>query len=188
MIPPTCISILSLVCSIIIGIEGGILYPRASKTRDLQYLDGLWHFSLNASASSQELSGNPNDKDIYLMPVPSSYNDILTSSEGRDHLGPVVYQKRFFSPSTWTREKRRIWLRFGSVCYSAKVYINEKFAFDHSIGHLPFAGEITGLVNDDENTIKIIVDNTLTSTTIPQGSVTTLPGCGKYSALRLGTQ
>ncbi|XP_028146418.1 beta-glucuronidase isoform X4 [Diabrotica virgifera virgifera] len=175
MIPPTYISTFLLVC-LIISIQAGILYPKASKTRDLQYLDGLWSFSLNASASSQELSGNPNDKDIHLMPVPSSYNDILTSSEGRDHLGSVVYQRRFIVPSTWTRERRRIWLRFGSVCYSAKVYVNEKFAFDHSIGHLPFAGEITDLVNDDENTIKVIVDNTLTSTTIPQGSVSTLPG------------
>ncbi|XP_050511632.1 beta-glucuronidase isoform X1 [Diabrotica virgifera virgifera] len=175
MIPPTYISTFLLVC-LIISIQAGILYPKASKTRDLQYLDGLWSFSLNASASSQELSGNPNDKDIHLMPVPSSYNDILTSSEGRDHLGPVVYQKKFFSPSTWTKEGRKIWLRFGSVCYSAKVYINDKFAFAHAIGHLPFAGEITSLVNDDENTIKVIVDNTLTPTTIPQGSVTTLPG------------
>lgn len=68
--------------------------------------------------------GGEDDQDIYLMPVPSSYNDIPTTSEARDHVGPVTYEKTFFIPSSW-RSNKRIWLRFGSVCYSAQVVSNK---------------------------------------------------------------
>ncbi|XP_028146428.1 beta-glucuronidase [Diabrotica virgifera virgifera] len=159
-------------------VNGGILYPRITETRELISLDGLWHFSLNVNGSFNEksgLSGNANDKDIHLMPVPSSYNDIPTTLDARDHLGPVRYERSFRIPNGWQAEKR-IWLRFGSVCYSAKVYINDKLALTHAIGHLPFTGEITSLLNDAENVIKVIVDTTLTSTTVPQGYIETLPG------------
>jgi beta-glucuronidase len=53
------------------------------------------------------------------MPVPSSYNDITTSSVLRDHVGPVWYEKTFFVPSSWRDE--RIFLRFGSINYLAEI-------------------------------------------------------------------
>lgn len=46
----------------------------------------------------------------------------------------------------------------------------------HKIGHLPFEADITSFVTNKRNTIKVIVDNTLSSSTIPQGSQETLPG------------
>lgn len=55
------------------------------------------------------------------MPVPSSYNDITTSSELRDHLGAVWYQRTFFVPSSW--REQRVFVRFGSVHYLAQVVI-----------------------------------------------------------------
>lgn len=54
------------------------------------------------------------------MPVPSSYNDVLTSLAGRDHFGSVVYERSFYIPKNWLSDGR-IWIRFGSVCYSATV-------------------------------------------------------------------
>ena len=53
------------------------------------------------------------------MPVPSSYNDLTTSSELRDHVGPVWYERTFFVPASWA--ERRVFLRFGSVNYLAQV-------------------------------------------------------------------
>lgn len=54
------------------------------------------------------------------MPVPSSYNDIFTTLEGRDHFGGAAYKRDFYVPENWLRSGR-IWMRFGSVCYSAIV-------------------------------------------------------------------
>ncbi|CAG9854510.1 unnamed protein product [Phyllotreta striolata] len=156
--------------------ECGILYPRESASREKVSLDGLWHFSLSTNGSNPKdgLTGNVDDHDISLMPVPSSFNDIPTTLEARDHLGPVLYERTFRVPSRW--KSSRIWLRFGSVCYSAKVYINGELAASHEIGHLPFAAEITSFLTDEENTVRVIVDTTLNQTTIPQGSIDTLPG------------
>lgn len=53
------------------------------------------------------------------MPVPSSYNDITTSSDLRDYVGPVWYERTFFVPSAWSDLK--VFLRFGSVNYHALV-------------------------------------------------------------------
>lgn len=56
------------------------------------------------------------------MPVPSSYNDITTSRELRDHVGAVWYQRTFFVPSSW--RDQRVFVRFGSVNYLAQVVSN----------------------------------------------------------------
>lgn len=55
------------------------------------------------------------------MPVPASYNDILSTIEGRDHVGGVRYQKKFVVPNSWINNSSRVVLRFGSVCVSARV-------------------------------------------------------------------
>lgn len=59
--------------------------------------------------------------DVISMPVPSSYNDITVSKEIRDHLGVVWYDRTFFAPDSWRQQGYRVWLRFGSVHYSAQV-------------------------------------------------------------------
>lgn len=54
--------------------------------------------------------------------------------------------------------------------------MNGELALSHEIGHLPFVGEVTSFLKlKDENNITVIVNNILTSTTIPQGSVIYLP-------------
>ena len=53
------------------------------------------------------------------MPVPSSYNDITTSRDLRDHMGSVWYQRSFFAPASW--REQRVFVRFGSVNYIAQV-------------------------------------------------------------------
>lgn len=54
------------------------------------------------------------------MPVPASYNDIGEDAGLRDHVGTVWYDRRFFIPKYWLKEKR-VWIRFGSVHYDAIV-------------------------------------------------------------------
>ena len=72
------------------------------------------------------------------MPVPSSYNDITANASIRDHVGWVWYDRDFFTPAEWSLG-RVVNLRFGSVHYFAKVYVNGKFVGEHAGGHLPFS-------------------------------------------------
>ncbi|KAJ8974536.1 hypothetical protein NQ317_009103 [Molorchus minor] len=163
------ISFLAALSSIfLVKVDCGILDPRHAKRREQISLDGLWKFSL-IDYDGAKKSVQASDY-IDIMAVPSSYNDISASENVRDHVGVVQYQRSFVIPSTWG--SKRIWLRFGSVCYSAGVYINGELALSHEIGHLPFVGEITSFVKaGDVNQIEVLVNNTLTNDTIPQGDV-----------------
>lgn len=155
----------------IVQSNAGILYPRSSITREVHSLDGLWKFSLcNSNVTVDDDCLEKDDsEDLELMPVPSSYNDISTDDNVRDHVGIVKYQRNFVVPKSW--DQKAVWLRFGSVCYAAKVYLNGKLAMSHEIGHLPFAANVSPFIKFGiENDIVVLVNNTLTNTTIPQGS------------------
>ena len=119
------------------GGGGGILYPRESETREVKSLDGIWNFKLSPKSDSvQAYKEKWFSKELkesggttIPMPVPASYNDITTFKEIRDFIGVVWYDRKFFVPGSWS-ENQRIWLRFGSVCYSTMVVSNNnKFSF-----------------------------------------------------------
>jgi beta-glucuronidase len=106
--------------------SAGILYPRASESRDLRTLDGLWSFALtnNSVNGRAEKWYRVNfkavdDLNVQSMPVPASYNDIGSDADLRDHVGLVWYQRNFFVPKSWNGQ--RVWIRFSSVCRAAEV-------------------------------------------------------------------
>ena len=106
------------------------------------------------------------------MPVPSSYNDITQKREIRDYLGWAWYDRQFFVPQVWKTEDLKMILRFGSVHYNAVVFVNGINVVNHTGGHLPFEADITSVLNfDKENLLTVVVNNTLTRHTVPQGSV-----------------
>ncbi|XP_044728343.1 beta-glucuronidase-like [Chrysoperla carnea] len=150
------------------------LYPRDSETRDHRTLDGIWNFMLeppsNVDTDYWFLRPLDSYSNATVMPVPSSYNDIATDKKIRDHVGPVWYDRTFFVPFAWDSSRLRVWLRFGSVNYAAKVWLNGEFALSHKIGHLPFESDVTNLLLFGEtNRITVEVDNTLDYNSIPQG-------------------
>ncbi|XP_067008358.2 beta-glucuronidase isoform X2 [Anabrus simplex] len=158
---------------------GGMLYPRESETREVRSLDGIWRFRLSSDDPLEGFRDKWYDEDLTQtgetmpMPVPSSYNDITQDKAIRDHLGLVWYDRTFFVPQSWLQNKNRVWLRFGSVNYAAQVWVNGQLSVAHEIGHLPFQAEITSAVKfGEENRVTVVVDNTLLSTTVPQGSIT----------------
>ncbi|XP_015597395.1 beta-glucuronidase isoform X2 [Cephus cinctus] len=155
----------------------GLLFPRESESREIKSLDGLWDFMVSPSEDTlkghreawyaQELSKAGK---VIQMPVPSSYNDIPTSSAIRDHVGAVWYEKTFFVATSWIDQ--RVFLRFGSVNYLAQVWVNGALVTNHEIGHLPFEAEVSlYLKYGEQNRITVAVDNTLLQTSIPQGKV-----------------
>ncbi|XP_049786984.1 beta-glucuronidase-like [Schistocerca cancellata] len=159
--------------------KSGVLYPRESESREVRPLDGLWNFKLDADEVGYTEAWFNDDLTktggVLTMPVPASYNDVTTLKEVRDHVGLVWYDRSFFVPRSWERSDTRVWLRFGSVCYSAEVWLNGYRVMEHDIGHLPFQSEITSLLNfGASNRITVAVNNILTNTTIPQGAFETL--------------
>ncbi|KAL7737165.1 hypothetical protein ACLKA6_005363 [Drosophila palustris] len=162
----------------------GLLYPRESETREVRSLDGIWNFVRSNASDPQrgvreewyKRTLRSTGHEIILMPVPASYNDVTVDRQLRDHVGTVWYERHFFVPSHWCRDRVRTWLRFGSVHYQADVWINGQLAVHHSIGHLPFEAEIGRFINyGRENRITVMVDNRLTNRTIPQGQVLKQP-------------
>ena len=105
------------------------------------------------------------------MPVPSSYNDITQSRYIRDYAGWVWYDHSFFVPKAWNG--RSVTLRFGSAHYETVVYLNGVHVLNHTGGHLPFETYATKeLKYGENNLITVAVNNILSASTIPQGSVT----------------
>lgn len=160
----------------------GMLYPRESESREVKSLDGLWDFMVSPSGDAlkgyregwfaddlSKVSRNSAGK-VMQMPVPSSYNDITTSRDLRDHVGAVWYQRTFFVPSSW--REQRVFVRFGSVNYLAQVWVNAGLVTNHEMGHLPFEAEISSYLSyGGKNRITVAVDNTLLQTSVPQGKI-----------------
>ncbi|KAK7087386.1 beta-glucuronidase-like [Littorina saxatilis] len=159
------------------GLGKGILYPRDSESRVVKTLDGMWNFRAdNSSTRNQSFVDEWWTKplsqtgDVIPMPVPSSYNDITTDKSLRDFVGWVWYDRHFYVSKMW--QDKRVMLRFGSVNYYAMVWINGQQVMSHEGGHLPFECEVNSVVSFSAvNRVTVAVNNTLTPTTIPPGTI-----------------
>ncbi|XP_063225290.1 beta-glucuronidase isoform X2 [Bacillus rossius redtenbacheri] len=156
---------------------GGGLYPRQSESRDVRSLDGVWDFRLSPESDpllgfrehwySQPLRQTGPTAP---MPVPASYNDVTQLKEVRDHVGLAWYDRSFFVPAAWRLPAVRVWLRFGSVHYTAHVWLNGQLVMTHEGGHLPFQRDVSSVLKHGaSNLLTVAVDNTLLETSVPQG-------------------
>jgi beta-glucuronidase len=139
-----------------------MLKPRPTATREQIRLDGLWHFS----------AGDTVDPATTLeAPVPASYNDLFTDPKIRDHVGWVWYRRTVRIPRGWAGE--RILVRVEAATHRGRVYVGDTLVAEHVGGYTPFDADITDLVTaGKEFTLTIGVNNELTETTIPPGTIT----------------
>ncbi|EDO39902.1 predicted protein, partial [Nematostella vectensis] len=157
----------------------GMLFPRASESREIKSLDGIWDF--RADDSPQRSKGfddmwfaNPLTETGHTisMPVPSSFNDVTELRWLRDFVGWVWYERTIHVPQAWTHLSRqtRVVIRFESVHYYCKVWLNGMEILSHEGGHLPFEADITdNLDYYHKNRITVAVNNTLSDSTVPPG-------------------
>lgn len=141
------------------------LYPSDSETRQTKFLDGIWDFALSPIDDQDKgftdawftkpLRQVVGDKKVYHMPVPSSFNDITTEKTMRDYVGWVWYQTSFFVAQEWLNNEKTVYLRFDSVHYSCRVYLNDKLITSHTGGHLPFTVDITGMITCSFHSIAV---------------------------------
>nr|XP_033778143.1 beta-glucuronidase [Geotrypetes seraphini] len=174
------------------ALQGGMLYPRETPTRELKELGGIWSFRADASAGRDEGFQKQWYKrplretgSVIDMPVPSSYNDITQDCNLQNFIGWVWYEKEVWLPHRWISWDAgiRVVLRVGSAHYYAIVWVNGVQVAVHEGGHLPFEADITKVAQSGAEKpcrITIAVNNTLTLNTLPPGSIKYMGDPTKY--------
>ena len=108
------------------------------------------------------------------MPVPCSYNDVLSDKAVHDHVGDVWYQRVVQVPRGWERD--RVVLRFDAATHRATVWVDETQVVEHEGGYTPFEVDISDLVREDrEMRVTVAVNNELTWQSLPPGIVKVMP-------------
>src|ERR1700684_2479905 len=123
-----------------------MLTPRPSSSREYLRLDGLWRFRFDPSAegvAARWWSGPlPGGRE---MPVPASYNDLVTDPAERDYVGDVWYQRDVWVPGSWAG--RRIVLRCDAATHHGTMWAgtspaNTGQVAEHTGGHTAFGAEL----------------------------------------------
>ncbi|XP_030602268.1 beta-glucuronidase isoform X1 [Archocentrus centrarchus] len=172
-------------------LDGGMLFPRESSSREVKELNGLWHFRADRSPKRNEgferawyNRSLAETGPVIEMPVPASYNDITQDPTLRDFIGWVWYEREVVVPARWIADEgTRVVLRVGSAHYYSVVWVNGVKVTEHEGGHLPFEAEIGSLIRRDPTgpcRITIAVNNTLTLETLPPGTIQYMNDSTRY--------
>ncbi|XP_074640539.1 beta-glucuronidase-like [Tubulanus polymorphus] len=148
-----------------------------SESRKVQELNGIWDFRVDNSSSRNEGFKNKwfmkllkQTGNVIPMPVPASYNDITQDKSIRDFVGWAWYDRQFYS--SFEPNNERVVLRIGSAHYNTIVWLNGVPITNHSGGHLPFEIEVNDQLNFNSlNHLTLAINNTLSPTTLPPGSI-----------------
>ncbi len=148
-----------------------MLAPRDSRSRDCRRLDGLWRFRFDPAAQGtvgQWWRGTlPGARE---MPVPASYNDLVTDAAEREHVGDVWYQRDVWVPASWAG--RRVVLRCDAASHHGTVWADDVQVAEHAGGYTPFEADVTDQVRCGERLrVTVRVNNELTMATIPPGVI-----------------
>uniref|UniRef100_A0A673GVQ6 Beta-glucuronidase n=1 Tax=Sinocyclocheilus rhinocerous TaxID=307959 RepID=A0A673GVQ6_9TELE len=184
---------LAALCSVCQALQGGMLFPTESPSREVKDVSGLWSFRADLSPErsrgfEQQWYKSPlaETGPVIDMPVPSSFNDITQDAKIRDFIGWVWYEKDVWVPARWIQDQgTRIVLRVGSAHYYSVLWVNGVKVTEHVGGHLPFEADISGVLRQTSGSacrITIAVNNTLTLETLPPGTIQYMNDRSRYPA------
>uniref|UniRef100_A0A672RF01 Glucuronidase beta n=1 Tax=Sinocyclocheilus grahami TaxID=75366 RepID=A0A672RF01_SINGR len=184
---------LAALCSVCQALQGGMLFPTESASREVKDASGLWRFRADLSPErsrgfEQQWYRRPlaETGPVIDMPVPSSFNDITQDAKIRDFIGWVWYEKDVWVPARWIQDRgTRIVLRVGSAHYYSVLWVNGVKVTEHVGGHLPFEADISGVLRQTSGSacrITIAVNNTLTLETLPPGTIQYMNDRSRYPA------
>lgn len=142
-----------------------MLYPVINKYRSIIDLNGIWDFKIESVDDQIDVT-RPLDTDLVIA-VPGSYNDQGVTSDIRNHVGNVWYERTFTIPNVLRNE--RVVLRFGSATHKATVYIDGKEVTSHQGGFLPFEVDFDSEFGSGQHRLTVCVNNILDETTLPVG-------------------
>lgn len=147
------------------GNELTLLYPHESATRSTRDLSGIWKFKLDPDDAGEGASWfNGLGADARNIPVPCSWNDLF--DDARNYFGAAWYQLDFEIDDAWAA--RQLLLRFGSVSYRAKAWLNGVLIGEHEGAHLPFVFDATAAARPSaSNRLVVMVENKLRLDRVP---------------------
>jgi len=150
--------------------EEQFLYPAQSQTRQIIDLSGIWKFKVDFEGKGRDEGWQNGLSNYSEVPVPSSFNDLFTDKDVREHVGDVWYQTEFYLTEEW--QQKNVNLRFGSATHRAEVWLNGVKIAEHEGGYMPFGAIINEAADfGAKNTLIVVVNNELDLTTIPTGQV-----------------
>ena len=124
-------------------------YPRPNLVRDSYYnLNGKWDYCINKSKEAEGYDGQ--------ILVPYSPETLLSGVKRT--VGPddyLHYRKNFILPEGFAKD--RVILHFGSVDQECEVYLNGKLLGEHKGGYSTFNFDITEVLKEQENELKVVV-------------------------------
>lgn len=119
-------------------------------------------FAKNEKAKSESDLVEYNFDKTPTLHVPGDWN--TQSPELLYYEGTLWYQRNFLIDK---KADKRYFVYFGAVNYECHVWVNGKKAGDHIGGFTSFDFEITNLLNDGDNFIVVMVDNTRKRDAVP---------------------
>lgn len=117
-------------------------------------LNGKWKFY------------SPSVPDASEIEVPFAPESKLSGINHTDFIVDCEYTRTFTAEKPGDGE--RLFIRFGAVNYEAIVFINGKRVGVHRGGYTPFGFDISGVVENGENEIRVLVHNDVTEN-VPTG-------------------
>lgn len=142
------------------------LYPQQNELRNTLNISGVWKYqkdSLNVGEKEQWYNGLNESRPIA---VPGSYNEQY--EDLMNYFGYSWYEQTSYIPKSW--DGQRVFLRFGAANYASKVWVNGKPVGTHLGGRLPFAFEISDVVEwNKPNRITIQIEAFLKPDRVPVG-------------------
>ena len=131
-------------------------YPRPQFKREKwMSLNGIWDFSFEDEIYDQEIC------------VPFAYESKLSGIDKKDFYDTVWYRRYFTVPKEW--EQNHVVLHFGAVDYECKVWINDRLATYHTGGQTSFSADITELLVQGDNELRVCVKDYHRELDIPRG-------------------
>ena len=96
------------------------------------------------------------------LQVPGDWNTQMEKLHWYE--GTIWYKKDF----SWeVKPEKRVFLYFGAVNYDARVWVNGEFAGRHIGGFTPFNFEVTELLQNGDNFVVVMADNTRKPEAVP---------------------
>ena len=148
-------------------------YPRPQMKRDSYLcLNGRWNFAVQTKKERLEFDG---------ITVPYPPESRLSGVERITEKGDLLlYSRTFTLPKGF--QKDRVLLHFGAVDQEACVYVNDRQAGWHTGGYLPFTFDITPLLQEGTNTLRVEVTDPLDQD-LPYGKQRTRRGGMWYTKI-----
>lgn len=144
-------------------------YPRPQFVRNnWMNLNGEWGFEFDDARTGFNKGYAQRETEFEKkIVVPFCPQSDLSGIGYKDFMYGVWYNRRITVSNDDL--KNRVFWHFGAVDYKANIYVNGNFVGDHTGGYSSFSFEITGYLEEGENTLTVFAEDDERSGDIPTG-------------------